>query len=155
MGRTKAPRPKDDLDLTMPISLTLFTLAGLPFVAALLIALCADRGRAIHSGIAAAASAIGLALTLSLAGQVLAGDQIAVSAAWVPAIGLDFSLMMDPLGLMFAGLILGIGLLVMIFGHFYLAQGEATGRFFASLMLFQGSMLGIVLSGNVLLLLVF
>ena len=155
MGRTKAPRPKDDLDPTMPISLTLFTLAGLPFVAALLIALCADRGRAIHSGIAAAASAIGLALTLSLAGQVLAGDQIAVSAAWVPAIGLDFSLMMDPLGLMFAGLILGIGLLVMIFGHFYLAQGEATGRFFASLMLFQGSMLGIVLSGNVLLLLVF
>jgi multicomponent K+:H+ antiporter subunit A len=155
MGRTKAPRPKDDLDPTMPISLTLFTLAGLPFVAALLIAFCADRGRAIHSGIAALASAIGLALTLSLAGQVLADEEVAVSAAWVPAIGLDFSLMMDPLGLMFAGLILGIGLLVMIFGHCYLAKGEATGRFFASLMLFQGSMLGIVLSGNVLLLLVF
>ena len=51
---------------------------------------------------------------------------------------------------MFAGLILGIGLLVVIFGHFYLYEGEATGRFFASLMLFQGAMLGIVLAGNVL-----
>ncbi|WP_454598582.1 monovalent cation/H+ antiporter subunit A [Qipengyuania sp. SM2507] len=139
----------------MPISLTLFTLAGLPFVAALVIAVCADRGRTLHAGIAAGASALGLALALALAGRVLAGESVAVSAAWVPALGLDFSLMMDPLGLMFAGLILGIGLLVMIFAHYYLAPSEATGRFFASLMLFQGSMLGIVLSGNVLLLLVF
>jgi multicomponent K+:H+ antiporter subunit A len=139
----------------MPISLTLFTLAGLPFVAALLIAIFAGRGKAIHAGIAAGASALGLALALSLARQVVAGESVAVSASWVPALGLNFSLMMDPLGLMFAGLILGIGLLIMIFGHFYLAQGEATGRFFATLMLFQGSMLGIVLSGNVLLLLVF
>lgn len=63
--------------------------------------------------------------------------------------------MLDPLGLLFAGLILGIGLLVVIFGHFYLAGHESTGRFFASLMLFQGAMLGIVVSGNVLLLLIF
>ena len=77
------------------------------------------------------------------------------SWAWVPALGLDLTLMVDPLGLMFAGLILGIGLLVVIFGHFYLYAGEATGRFFASLMLFQGAMLGIVIAGNVLLLLVF
>ncbi len=139
----------------MPISLTLFSLAALPFAAALLIAACADRGKALHAMVAAGASALGLALLLSVAGEVLAGVNVAVSAAWVPAIGLDFSLMIDPLGLMFAGLILGIGLLIMIFAHFYLAKGEATGRFFASLMLFQGSMLGIVLSGNILLLLVF
>ena len=74
---------------------------------------------------------------------------------WVPAIGLDLSLILDPLGLLFAGLILGVGLLVVIFGHFYLATNEATGRFFASLMLFQGAMLGIVVSGNILLLLIF
>ena len=80
----------------MPIGLTLFTLAALPFVAALLIAACADRGRALHAGVAAGASAIGLALTLSLASRVLGGESIAASAAWVPAIGLDFSLMMDP-----------------------------------------------------------
>jgi len=139
----------------MAVPLTLYTLVILPFLAALLIAIGSGAGRAVHSGLAAAGSAFGLALVLGLAGRVIGGEVPAVSTPWVPAIGLDVSLMLDPLGLMFAGLILGIGLLVVIFGHFYLASGEATGRFFASLMLFQGAMLGIVLSGNVLLLLVF
>ncbi|PZN96709.1 MAG: monovalent cation/H+ antiporter subunit A [Alphaproteobacteria bacterium] len=139
----------------MAISLTLYGLVLLPFVAALVIAVNSGGRRALHSGLAAAASAAGLALILSLAPRVLAGEIPRVAAAWVPAIGLDFTVMLDPLGLLFAGLILGIGLLVMVFAHFYLAPEEATGRFFASLMLFQGAMLGIVLSGNVLLLLVF
>ena len=139
----------------MGVSVTLCTLLTLPFVTALLIAVGSGHGRALHSGLAALASAIGLALILWVAAPVVGGTVLAVSVPWVPAIGLDFALLVDPLGLMFAGLILGIGLLVVIFGHFYLAEGEATGRFFASLMMFQGAMLGIVLSGNVLLLLVF
>ncbi len=139
----------------MAVPLTLYALVLLPFVAALLIAVGSARGRALHSGIAIAASAIGFGLILSIASRVIGGEVLAVSTPWVPAIGLDFSLMIDPLGLMFAGLILGIGLLVCIFAHFYLYKGEATGRFFASLMLFQGAMLGIVISGNVLLLLIF
>ncbi len=139
----------------MAIALTLLTLVALPFVAALAIALLHGGGRAVHSTIAAGASAGGLALLATLTAPVLGGDVPSASWAWVPALGLDLTLMVDPLGLMFAGLILGIGLLVVIFGHFYLYAGEATGRFFASLMLFQGAMLGIVIAGNVLLLLVF
>ena len=139
----------------MAIALTLLTLVALPFLAALAIALLHRAGRAVHSGIAAGASAGGLALLAMLSAPVLGGEVPSASWAWVPALGLDLTLMLDPLGLMFAGLILGIGLLVVIFGHFYLYAGEATGRFFASLMLFQGAMLGIVIAGNVLLLLVF
>jgi len=139
----------------MAIPLTLHTLVLLPFAAALAIALLAGAGRAVHSGIAALASAAGCGLLVLLAGPVIGGDVPRASVPWVPALGLDFALAVDPLGLMFAGLILGIGLLVVIFAHFYLYKGEATGRFFASLMLFQGAMLGIVLAGNVLLLLVF
>lgn len=139
----------------MAIALTLLTLVALPFLAALAIALLHRAGRAVHSGIAAGASAGGLALLAMLTAPVLGGEVPSASWAWVPALGLDLTLMVDPLGLMFAGLILGIGLLVVIFGHFYLYAGEATGRFFASLMLFQGAMLGIVIAGNVLLLLVF
>ncbi|MFN3819457.1 monovalent cation/H+ antiporter subunit A [Blastomonas sp.] len=139
----------------MAVPLTLYALVLMPFVASLLIAVVSNRGRALHSGIATAASAAGFALILGVAGDVIGGQVLAVSTPWVPALGLNVSLMIDPLGLMFAGMILGIGLLVVIFAHFYLAQGEATGRFFASLMLFQGAMLGIVISGNVLLLLIF
>ncbi len=139
----------------MAIPLTLFMLVALPFLAALMIALVPSASRAVHSGIAAGASALGLALLATLAGAVIDGTVASVSWSWVPSLGLDVTLMVDPLGLMFAGLILGIGALVVIFAHFYLHAGEATGRFFASLMLFQGAMLGIVIAGNVLLLLVF
>ncbi len=139
----------------MPMGLTLLTLTALPFLAALAIALLHGRPRAVHSGIAGGASALGLALLASLAAPALNGIPASASWSWVPSLGLDLTLMVDPLGLMFALLILGIGLLVVIFAHFYLGKHEDTGKFFASLMLFQGAMLGIVIAGNVLLLLVF
>ena len=139
----------------MANALTLLTLVALPFVAALAIALLHQAPRVVHSALAAGASAGGLLLLAGLADPVIGGGVPTATWQWVPSLGLDLTLMVDPLGLMFAGLILGIGLLVVIFGHFYLYAGEATGRFFASLMLFQGAMLGIVIAGNVLLLLVF
>ncbi len=139
----------------MAFALTLLTLAALPFLAALAIAVLHAAPRAVQSAIAGGASAAGTALLAGLAAPVIGGAVPSARWAWVPQLGLDFTLMVDPLGLMFAGLILGIGLLVVIFAHFYLEAGEATGRFFASLMLFQGAMLGIVIAGNVLLLLVF
>ena len=139
----------------MPIGLTLLTLTALPFIAALAIALLHGAPRAVHSGIAGAASAGGAVLLASLLAPVLGGTVPSASWAWVPSLGLELTVMVDPLGWMFALLILGIGLLVVIFAHSYLAHGEDTGRFFASLMLFQGAMLGIVIAGNVLLLLVF
>jgi multicomponent K+:H+ antiporter subunit A len=139
----------------MAYALTLLTLVALPFFAALAIALLHTAPRVVHSAIAAGASAAGLLILAGLAGPMLSGEVPAANWPWVPSLGLDLTLMVDPLGWMFAGLILGIGLLVVIFGHFYLYSGEDTGRFFASLMLFQGAMLGIVIAGNILLLLVF
>ncbi|TAD80813.1 MAG: monovalent cation/H+ antiporter subunit A, partial [Sphingomonadales bacterium] len=139
----------------MAHALTLLALLALPFATALGIAMLYRARRAVHSALAAGASAGGLLLLSGLAGPVIGGEVPAVTWQWVPSLGLDLALIVDPLGLMFAGLILGIGLLVVIFGHFYLYPDEDTGRFFASLMLFQGAMLGIVIAGNVLLLLVF
>jgi multicomponent K+:H+ antiporter subunit A len=131
------------------------TMALLPFLSALLLALCGRAPRRLHVSIAGGASAAGLLLLLTAAPGVLAGVPAAAHIAWIPALGLDFSLWLDPLGLLFAGLILGIGLLVVIYAQGYLAKSEATGRFLASLMLFQGAMVGIALSDNVLLMLVF
>ncbi|MFM7349584.1 MAG: monovalent cation/H+ antiporter subunit A [Erythrobacter sp.] len=139
----------------MAHAMTLLSLVTLPFAAALAIALLHGASRTVHSVIAGSASAGGLALLAILAGPALTASPPAASWSWVPALGLDLTLRVDSLGWMFALLILGIGLLVVIFAHAYLYKGEYTGRFFASLMLFQGAMLGIVIAGNVLLLLVF
>ncbi|MEM7718627.1 MAG: monovalent cation/H+ antiporter subunit A, partial [Pseudomonadota bacterium] len=54
-----------------------------------------------------------------------------------------------------AMLILGIGLLIIAYGRSYLSRKDNMGQFFTYLLLFQGAMVGIVLSDNILLLLVF
>ncbi|WP_375264654.1 monovalent cation/H+ antiporter subunit A, partial [Planktotalea sp.] len=74
---------------------------------------------------------------------------------WMPLLGLNFSLMLDGLGFFFALLILGIGLLIIAYGRNYLSRDDNMGQFFTYLLLFQGAMVGIVLSDNILLLLVF
>jgi len=135
--------------------MVLTTLVLLPFVAAMILGLCAPADRVAQMMIAGGASAVCLGLLLVAAPTVLAGTPLSAKVTWVPALGLDASLWLDPLGLLFAGLILGIGLLVVVYAHGYLAKGEATGRFLSFLMLFQGAMIGIALSANVLLLLVF
>jgi multicomponent K+:H+ antiporter subunit A len=50
------------------------------------------------------------------------GERRSVPASWVPSIGLNANLFLDPLGWMFAGLILGIGLLILIYARFYLRR---------------------------------
>ncbi len=74
---------------------------------------------------------------------------------WVPEIGLHVSLRLDGLSWMFATLITGIGLLIILYAHFYLGKDDPVGKFFSTLMLFMAAMLGIVLSDNLLLLIVF
>jgi multicomponent K+:H+ antiporter subunit A len=62
---------------------------------------------------------------------------------------------LDGLSLLFALMVLCIGLLVILYARYYLAERDCLGRFYAYLMLFMGSMLGVVLSENLILLLIF
>jgi len=77
------------------------------------------------------------------------------SWSWIPSIGLDFAFRLDGLGLLFAYLILIIGLLVIVYARYYISSRDSMGRFYSYLLLFMGSMLGIVLSENLLQLTVF
>ena len=86
---------------------------------------------------------------------IIAGDVVMYRVDWIPSLGLNFTLMLDALGFFFATLILGIGLLIIAYARFYLAREDNMGEFFTYLLLFQGAMVGIVLSDNILLLLVF
>lgn len=52
-------------------------------------------------------------------------------------------------------LITGIGTLVVMYSIYYLSEREALGRFYMYLLMFMGSMLGVVFSDNVLVLYVF
>jgi len=74
---------------------------------------------------------------------------------WIPSLGVNLSFYVDGLGLMMALLITGIGALIALYSSSYLKGDSRLGRFYMSLMLFMGSMLGVVLADNLLVLFVF
>ncbi|HCZ14539.1 MAG TPA: monovalent cation/H+ antiporter subunit A, partial [Candidatus Accumulibacter sp.] len=112
-------------------------------------------GRASAALAAAAVMAACLALLLPLLPAALAGHTQLAHLAWLPTYGLDFHLRLDGLGLLFCLLILGIGLLVVLYAAWYLPKSDRLGRFYSILLLFMAAMLGVVLSENLLLLLIF
>jgi multicomponent K+:H+ antiporter subunit A len=111
--------------------------------------------RRLTAALSAAVALAALGLLLQHAPAVLAGQPLVTRAEWAPAIGLNANFRLDALGLMFGGLITGIGVLVIVYAAYYLHHDDPAGKFFATLMLFMAAMLGIVLSDNLLLLLVF
>ena len=133
----------------------LFLLMLLPFGCALLMQTLprdAARGAALLAGVGMGAA---LLLLAGLAGPALDGQVIRVSVGWVPSLGLSVGLRMDGFAWMFATLVMSIGLLVVVYGHFYMEGKTGLPRFFALLMAFTGAMQGILLSGNILMLVVF
>jgi multicomponent Na+:H+ antiporter subunit A len=74
---------------------------------------------------------------------------------WAPALNLSLSFQLDGLGVLFAILITTVGMLIVMYAVKYLEGHPHAGRFQISLFAFMGSMLGLVLSDNVILLFVF
>jgi multicomponent K+:H+ antiporter subunit A len=123
----------------------------MPFLGAVLAPWAAARGRAAGTLVAVLAPAAALCLLLLQAPAVLDGGVIVVRQPWLPRFGLELALRLDGLGLLFALLVLAIGLLVLLYTHSYLPEDEPFGYFLALMLLFMGGMLGIVLAENRLL----
>jgi multicomponent Na+:H+ antiporter subunit A len=87
--------------------------------------------------------------------EVAAGQEIRMVRAWVPGLATSLSFSLDGLSLLFALLISGIGVLVCIYLSAYLDGHRDAGRCYAWLLIFMSSMLGLVLTSNVLTLFVF
>ena len=133
----------------------LLLIIALPFFGIFLPVLLERHGRLASSLAAAVAPLLGLILLLWLAPRVFAGEVLVVSQPWLTQLGFNLSLRLDGLSFLFALMILGIGLLVILYARYYLSEREAIGRFFAYFLLFMGAMLGVVLSENLLLMLTF
>ena len=98
-------------------------------------------------------AALGLLAQASL--PIWEGGMQQWSMAWLPSLGLNLALRLDGLALLFCILILGIGLLVVVYAHYYLPAKDDGGRFYTLLLLFMFSMLGVVTSDNLLFLVFF
>ena len=86
---------------------------------------------------------------------VMAGEAVRQVVAWVPSFGVNLSFYLDGLSLLFALLITGLGVLIVVYAGDYLKGHAHRGRFYLFLLLFMSAMLGLVLSDNLIALFVF
>ncbi|MCC2649925.1 MAG: monovalent cation/H+ antiporter subunit [Microvirga sp.] len=122
----------------------------LPFFGSVIAGLMRSNARNAEAWLAAFVSLLGLVLVSTTYPSLANGGVVKVTLAWVPELGLDFTLRMDGLAWVFAMLVTGIGLLVVVYARYYMSPSDPLPRFFSFLLAFMGAMLGIVLSGNLI-----
>jgi multicomponent K+:H+ antiporter subunit A len=128
----------------------------LPFAAALVTPLAGRMLKGRIGWFAVAVSAVCTGLVAMLGRRVVGGEVVGFSTEFPAAeLGIRLTLFADGFGWMFALLVSGIGTLICIYAQHYLGDDEARVRFFAFLLLFEGAMLGVVLSANLIALVVF
>jgi multicomponent K+:H+ antiporter subunit A len=77
------------------------------------------------------------------------------SMYWAPEFGVELVLRLDGYSWLFAMLVSGMGLLVVLYARYYMSAQDPVPRFFSFLLAFMGAMLGVVLSGNLIQMVVF
>ncbi|MGY2127067.1 Na+/H+ antiporter subunit A [Blastococcus sp. SYSU DS0617] len=88
--------------------------------------------------------------------RVTDGGVVTETVPWVPSLDLEVALRLDALSLTFALLVTGVGALVMLYcARYFEADDEGSARFAGNLTAFAGSMLGLVLADDLLVLYVF
>jgi len=132
------------------------TLAILAPVACGLITLVLPRQDVLPRFIVALAGPL---LTIGLLGQLVwqHGTGLGpVSQPWMPLAHLHLGYHPDQLGLFFAFLVASIGVMIVLYARGYFGpDADSLYRFYPSLMLFMTAMLGVVLSDNMMLMLLF
>ena len=133
----------------MPDSFLLL-IVGLPFAGAFAAGLLSTYARNAAAWLAGIVTVAALGLIWAAYPGIAAGTVIRYELQWMPALGLNFVLRMDGFAWLFAGLVIGIGALVVLYARYYMSREDPVPRFFAFLLAFMGSMAGMVLSGNLI-----
>lgn len=87
--------------------------------------------------------------------QVANGEIIKEYHEWIPSLGINLTFILDGLSLTFVLIITLIGVVVFLYAGAYMKDYEHTDRFFVYIGIFMTSMLGLVISDNMITLFVF
>lgn len=95
-------------------------------------------------------------ITFWLLGELYAGALPRYEVwAWMPALEVELAMKLDGLGGLMSLLIAGIGSLILLYAHGYMAHDDRLPRLHAYLLLFMAAMLGVVWADHMLALFVF
>jgi len=135
--------------------MSLLSLLLLPFVGSVVAALLPTNARNLESLWAATIALLAAVQLAWLYPEISAGAVLSERLVWLPGLGIDIIVRLDGFAWMFAMLISGMGLLVIIYARYYLSADDPAARFYSLLLGFMGAMLGVVVSGNLVQLVVF
>ena len=133
-----------------PMAAVLVAALGLPFLGALVVPLLY---RTLGERVAYVAAAIALACFGLVASQY--GTQGTVAVPWIPSLDVALVLYLDGLSLLIALLASGIGVLIFTYSGSYMHGEPGIVRYYATLLAFMGSMLGVALAADLVSLFVF
>jgi len=123
---------------------------ALPFLAAALLPIAYRLlgDRVGYAGAAVAAASFGL-----VASQV--GTSGTVSVPWIPSLGVAVRFQVDGWALLFGLLASGIGVVIFAYSAVYMHDKPNLSRFYAALLAFMGSILGVAFAADLLVLFLF
>ncbi len=132
----------------------------LPFVSFLLIPLVPERNRRLAGWLACLSIFLSFLLSLKLALPLFQGKEIAQHQnilQWIvlPDLRIEFGILIDSLSVLMLLVVTGVGSLIFYYSLEYMGRDEGYRRYFAGLSMFAFSMIGIVLSANLLQLFIF
>ncbi|WP_424812326.1 monovalent cation/H+ antiporter subunit A [Roseococcus sp. YIM B11640] len=123
---------------------------ALPYLGALIAALLPSNARNLEAWLAGSVALGVFSIVLACYSGVSSGEVLRHTIPWIPELGLEIAFRLDGFATLFAFMISGIGFLVVLYARYYMAPEDPIPRFFAFLLAFMGSMMGVVLSGNLI-----
>ncbi|MFA5488096.1 MAG: monovalent cation/H+ antiporter subunit A [Candidimonas sp.] len=135
--------------------MSLIIILALPFAGSIVAALLPSNAQKLEAWLAGIIALICTALVLVQLPHIMDGQVVRATVSWMPELGLDIVLRMDGYSWLFSAIISMMGALIVLYARYYLSPQDPVPRFFAFFLAFMGSMLGVVLSGNLIQLVVF
>lgn len=138
------------------MQLNLILALFVPLLLGPLVALLGARPGRVIGWVALIFPVLSFSSLLHLAIGLESGSSTVVEWAWIPSMGISLAFLVDGLSLLFGLIVSGIGILVVLYAIGYF-NGDEPGlnRFYAYIVLFMATMLGTVLSDNLLLTFIF
>jgi NADH-quinone oxidoreductase subunit L len=129
----------------------------LPLISSIFVPLIARLGGKARNYFVVLISLVTAVLAFSLIPDVYFGsaEPLGSSTAWIPSSGITAGVFIDPLSVLFAVLVAFFGLIISIYSLGYMKGEEGLTRYHFLLLLFIGSMIGLVISDNFLQMFIF
>ncbi|MCF2137912.1 MAG: hypothetical protein K9W43_11830 [Candidatus Thorarchaeota archaeon] len=133
----------------MLFGLPYYLILVIPFVGSLLVPVMGKFSERLRDWTPSIFMGASMVLAWSLLGD-LGSPQGPTSWPWINALGLNFTVLLDPLSIIMAVLASTLCFLIYVYSTEYMAHEEDRDRFFFLMLAFGGGMLTLVLSDNLL-----